>query len=340
VVKSGQLEKVDILLQINVVVGEILGRLFFGEELSKYEFEGKSIVLALTEMSKEGNEIWFSPLNVLMPWVVSHHLLRKHRKYLRKCDRIRAYCRKLLTEHKNKFDPIKHAKNSNLLDQFLLLNFKEGKEVFTIEAMIEFFVSALSGGKDSTVSLLNMVFYYLAVNPDMKDRIELEFFQYHDRDGPITLDSVNKLEYFDAFVKEVLRVSPPVPGVFFREALDDNFLGDIKIKKGTLVTLCLPMIHNNPRVYEDPEKFKPERWLDKGKKADPFVYLPFSAGQRNCIGQHLAQIEAKMTVISFLKTFNFKLVDGYKLVMDHRAIYGPVDPILLNLERKVYQNNS
>jgi len=262
-------------------------------------------------------------------------LYRKHRRYLSKCDRIRDYCRKILTEHKNKWNPNEPSKNTNLLDQFLLLNHQKGEEVFTIEGMIEFFVSALAGGKDSTVAFTLMVFYHLTMNPDMKDRIELEIKENIDFTGPVTLEMVNKLEYFDAFCKEVLRYSPPVPGVFFREAMDDNYLGNIKIKKGTLVTVSLPMIHFNPHNYQDPEKFNPERWLDKTKRADPFIYLPFSAGQRNCIGQHLAQLEGKMTLIAFMRAFNFKLIDGYKMIMDHRAIYGPVNPVLLDIEKKI-----
>ena len=56
----------------------------------------------------------------------------------------------------------------------------------------------------------------------------------------------------------------------------------------------------NPNVFGDPLVFRPERWMDKGLIKDPYQFVPFSAGSRNCIGQHLAMIEIKVMICYFL----------------------------------------
>jgi len=90
--------------------------------------------------------------------------------------------------------------------------------------------------------------------------------------------------------------------------------------------------HMNYKYFEEPEKFKPERWLGK-KGLDPFVFIPFSAGSRNCIGQHLAIIEAKVIVIEFFRMFRSKLVpENYDLVMTFISLYKPKNPVILDLE--------
>jgi len=106
-----------------------------------------------------------------------------------------------------------------------------------------------------------MIGYYLAVYPDIKEKIQIEIDSTFSQGEEFTIEKLATLKYTDAFFNEILRIAPPVPGIFFREAIEDHELLGIKIKKGTLVTTSLPMIHNNPKNFEDPEKFNPDRWL-------------------------------------------------------------------------------
>jgi len=82
----------------------------------------------------------------------------------------------------------------------------------------------------------------------------------------------------------------------------------------------------NLKVYDEPEKFNPERWTKENKIIDLFAFIPFGAGPRNCIGQHLSQIETMIVMSEFLSRFEFKVSEGY-----------------LHQERKLYilvQNNT
>ena len=67
--------------------------------------------------------------------------------------------------------------------------------------------------------------------------------------------------------------------------------------------------------FEDPFEFKPERWLKENPIKNPYMYLPFSSGVRNCIGQHLALIETRIILAELISRHRFKLIDGYDLKM-------------------------
>mmetsp|Transcript_17440 Transcript_17440/g.15328 ORF Transcript_17440/g.15328 Transcript_17440/m.15328 type:complete len:132 (+) Transcript_17440:734-1129(+) len=119
------------------------------------------------------------------------------------------------------------------------------------------------------------------------------------------------MDYMTAFLKETLRMATPSIEILDRVALRDHTLGEYKVKKGTIVNLALVCNHFDEKYFEDPEIFKPARWIDsetrtmKSVKADPFVFIPFSTGAHNCIGQHMAMNEAKIILSLFIKKFRY-----------------------------------
>jgi len=92
--------------------------------------------------------------------------------------------------------------------------------------------------------------------------------------------------------------------------------------------------YSHPKFFDEPEKFKPERWFNKDRLTDPFAFIPFSAGAHNCIGQHLAIIESKIIMAEFLLRFNYKIPDEYQLRMGMNFLYEPTDPLVANLSLK------
>ena len=98
-----------------------------------------------------------------------------------------------------------------------------------------------------------------------------------------------------------MRIHIPTSGIFIREAVKDHFLGKIPVKAGMTVKIMIKTNHYKGSFYEHPEQFNPDRWNNiEQSKADPFSYFPFSSGPRNCIGQQLALIESKISIIHIL----------------------------------------
>mmetsp|Transcript_34668 Transcript_34668/g.31278 ORF Transcript_34668/g.31278 Transcript_34668/m.31278 type:complete len:94 (+) Transcript_34668:164-445(+) len=93
------------------------------------------------------------------------------------------------------------------------------------------------------------------------------------------------MDFLECFLKETMRFYCPAPSGFGRVALKDHYLEDIFIKKGDLVRTEPMVNYFNPEYFENPLEFSPERWQKDHKyKQDPFIFIPFAAGPRNCIG--------------------------------------------------------
>jgi cytochrome P450 len=139
----------------------------------------------------------------------------------------------------------------------------------------------------------------------------------------LDLDTLNKMNYVQAIIKETLRLTPAAPSIFYRDVLREHSFGNFSVKPGDLVTVYFPFFHLSEKYFSKPFEFIPERWLpdgpfpDDGWKKEPFAYMPFFAGGRNCIGQHLATIEARLLLITFVKKFRFTFPADYDLKVVH-----------------------
>jgi cytochrome P450 len=103
----------------------------------------------------------------------------------------------------------------------------------------------------------------------------------------IDREALARLRYSEAFVREVTRLHPTNPRIT-RHALHETTLGGERISKDTRVILNVNALHRNPRLYDEPERFSPERWLDGRPGAHKFAYVAFGVGGRRCLGETMA----------------------------------------------------
>lgn len=133
----------------------------------------------------------------------------------------------------------------------------------------------------------------------------LQYMRIGDRTvGDLSVQDLNSMQYFDMFIKETLRLYPPVPfmGRQLMESLrigmslyvlnaasrvDRFFLGDVELPVGTQIHIHTFDLHRDPEQFPDPEKFDTSRFHpDRRNERHPFAYVAFSAGPRNCIGSY------------------------------------------------------
>lgn len=113
--------------------------------------------------------------------------------------------------------------------------------------------------------------------------------------------------YLDAVIYEVMRLRPAVP-VTGRRALRDTALNGIRIPKGTVVVIPLLAIHERSDVYDDPQEFRPERFLEA--RPGTYTWLTFGAGAHRCLGAGLATLELRAIVRTLLQHRTFELLPG------------------------------
>jgi cytochrome P450 len=118
---------------------------------------------------------------------------------------------------------------------------------------------------------------------------------------------VPHLTYTEQVVQESLRLYPPAY-VFGREAVEDCTIGGCAIDKGTTILISPYVSHRDPRHFERPDEFDPDRWNDGLIKRLPkYTYFPFGGGPRICIGNSFAMLEAMLIVATIVPRFHFEL---------------------------------
>ena len=112
--------------------------------------------------------------------------------------------------------------------------------------------------------------------------------------GALPTDALNSLEYSPAALKETLRLYSVVP-VVTRVAAEDDDLGGVRVPAGTTVIMSLQGVHHREDLWPDPMKYDPGRFVGVDEN-EGFKFLPFIQGPRNCLGQYLAMLEARVVL--------------------------------------------
>ena len=119
----------------------------------------------------------------------------------------------------------------------------------------------------------------------------------------VVLDDLPKLPLLECVILESMRLYPPAWAIG-RESVDGFEIGGHRFPAGLHITIGTWVLHRDPRYFDDPETFKPERWLDGLiRKLPRFAYMPFGGGPRICIGQRFAMMEAKLILATILKDY-------------------------------------
>lgn len=125
---------------------------------------------------------------------------------------------------------------------------------------------------------------------------------------PASVKELSQLKYLDRVIKETLRIFPSVPTIT-RVLTEDVKLDNNILSKDENVLIPIIFVHRNPEVWPDPLKFDPDRFLpENSKHRNPYAYVPFSAGPRNCIGQKFALLEEKIVLTAILRKWRIKSV--------------------------------
>lgn len=167
-------------------------------------------------------------------------------------------------------------------------------------------------GHETTALSLSFTMLLLAQHPDIQARVRGEV----DRvlgDRPATMADVARLPFVEAVLKESMRILPPVY-MFGREALEDVEIGGWVVPRGTQVLTPVWAVHRDPRWYDDPEAFHPQRWIDGlADRLPKYAYLPFGGGARVCVGNHFAMLEGILGLVTLLQHLEFEPDPDFEL---------------------------
>jgi cytochrome P450 len=167
-------------------------------------------------------------------------------------------------------------------------------------------------GQETTALALSWTWYLLTGHPQVEDKLVAELCEVLG-DRPLTVEDVPRLKYAEAVINEAMRLHPPAY-ILGREAIRDTTVAGHRVPKGWTVFMAQSILHRDPRWWNDPEAFRPERWLDGSTKNLPkFAYFPFGGGPRICIGNTFAMMETVVVLAEVIRRFHFERTESEPL---------------------------
>src|SRR5262249_40472922 len=146
----------------------------------------------------------------------------------------------------------------------------------------------------------------LSGHPDVEARLHAELEAVLGGRLP-GVDDLPRLNWAENIITETLRLYPP-GWMLGREAIEPVELGGYPIARGTTVFMTASVIHRDPRWYDDPDAFQPERWTDGLVQRIPrYAYFPFGGGPRICIGNQFALMEATLVLATIAQKYRLRL---------------------------------
>ncbi|KAH8245805.1 hypothetical protein KR038_011129 [Drosophila bunnanda] len=158
-------------------------------------------------------------------------------------------------------------------------------------------------GYDTTSTCLIFTFLLLALHEDIQQRCYEELESLPEDSDEISVFQFNELVYLECVIKESLRMYPSVPLVGHK-CVEECVVNGLIMPKESQINLHIYDIMRDPRNFPKPNDFQPERFLPENTvNRHPFAFVPFSAGQRNCIGQKFAILEMKVLLAAVIRSF-------------------------------------
>ncbi|GAB0090273.1 hypothetical protein DMENIID0001_049870 [Sergentomyia squamirostris] len=229
------------------------------------------------------------------------------------------------------------TKQSGNRDDFLafLMHIQEKKGA-TIDEMVAHALTFILDGFETSALVMDSVFYELTRHPEVQEKLREEILA---QSTLLTYENVCDLPYLDQVINETTRLYPPILFLIKQcnESLSvefDDGQGTKTIPKGAKTLIPVYSIQRDPMIYENPEKFYPERFNDGAVKdyKDKGVLIPFGDGPRICLGMKFAVAQIKMAIVEIVKNFRLTLgADMKEPLTLKKAFFGlPMQDILVN----------
>ena len=180
------------------------------------------------------------------------------------------------------------------------------------EDLLASVIDILFGGVDTTSNTMQWVMYMMARNAEKRAILQQEVLSVLGEQNHASPDAIAQMPYLRAWVRETLRLYPPAT-ILIRITNKDLILSGYHIPAGTELHLLAYQMSRDESVFEEPNAFRPERWL-RGKKVslqnskfveakEVFSSLPFGFGRRMCIGRRIAELELHLLLARIVQQF-------------------------------------
>jgi len=280
------------------------------------------------------NFLFWGVIGIQFPWifnyVIPHELMASESYKILKKD-VMDYTLETIEEHKRTFNP------SNLRDfiDYYIQEMKDLEErgelknsTFSEWQLIIAVTDLIFGGMETTSSSIKWAFLFLASYMDVQEKVQDEIDRVVGKERWVVMSDKPQLPYTEAMMHEAMRLAAQGPFGIVHVANADSVVNGYDIPKGSLILPNLYKCNRDPDVWKYPKEFYPEHYINEAGKFDQTkVFVSFSSGRRNCIGEPIGRMNMFLFLANFLKKFKFSLPNGVKIPFVSppgcKAIRGP-----------------
>ncbi|THG07529.1 isoflavone 2'-hydroxylase-like [Camellia sinensis] len=308
---DGGYSKVDLKnkffgLSFNVTTMMIMGKRFYGEDVSDVE-EAKLFQNLMREHFELAQISHPSDIFPILLWVDFFGIEKKLVASAEKMDKFLQH----LVDERRRISASKQTRT--LIDN--LLSWQETEpEFYTNNIINGIIMILLLAGTETSSTTMEWAMSLLLNHPDVMKKVRAEIDAHVEQDRIINEQDLPKLNYLSNVINEALRLYAPVPLLLPHEASEDCTVGGYDVPRGTMLMVNALAIHRDPKLWENPTMFMPERFEGDGAE-DGYRLIPFGSGRRGCPGASLAKKMVGLALGALIQSFEWERVDENEVDM-------------------------
>lgn len=320
--KSDRNEKIDLFEEMLQVTLNIVTSTMFSSDVSdKHTAVSKHVYFLNTYITK----LLYS-LMPPMKWLPT----KDNRQYHASMKALDTIILDLVKKRQCENNP-----GTDLLGMLLTSKDPETGETMSIEQVRDEAVTMFIAGHETTATALTWTYYLMNKHPDVRDRVNALADSIVPQDGRgLNFEMIQQMKYMEQVFQESLRCKPAVT-VLYREVAEDCDLGGYALKSGDAVYVSPYVSNQDSQFWDRPEVFDPDRFLDEdGAQKNKFLYFPFGAGPRACIGSRFATLEAQMILGILGRSLSLESDDPREAIPEPLVTMKPRDPLMMRVVRR------
>lgn len=320
-VKAGRGEPVALREDLTAVTLHITLRILFSTNAERHMAALIDGVQGIHQDLRFGTQ--FLPFH-LPTWVPT----AKHRRFARGIKITDQFVYNVIAERRAAKDP-----GNDLVGLLIQAKDDETGETMNDLQVRDELVTFLNAGHDTVTDAVLWTVVLLAKHPEAQERVRQEITSAVGA-GTLSGAALNDMPYLGRVFHEALRLYPSA-WAFARAATKDDRFGKYHVPAGAMVVLSPYVTQRSPRFWDQPDAFKPDRFLPAEVAQRPrFAYFPFGGGPRQCIGAGMAMIEAPLILASIVQRFDFELTSRDEVKPDPRLSLRPRGTVWLRLRTR------
>ncbi|OMO70700.1 Cytochrome P450 [Corchorus olitorius] len=289
-------------LTFNVMMRMIAGKRYYGCE----NMEDMEEARRFREIQVETLELaGATNLGDFIPWLKSSKLERR----LMECGKKRdEFMQDLIEQHRRKMKSDPDGEGKKTMIEILLSLQESESEYYTDEIIKGLMLVLLMAGTETSITTMEWALSLLLNHPEVLKKAQTEIANTVEHERLLDESDLAQLPYLRCIINETFRMYPPVPLLVPHESSEECTVEGFRVPRGTMLLVNIWAIQNDPKIWEDAARFKPERFEGLEGARDGFKLLPFGTGRRGCPGEGLGLRIVGLTLGSLIQCFEWSRI--------------------------------